>query len=714
MTSLFAELKRRNVYKVAFAYVVVGWVVLQVAEFLQPLLQLPQWTVSLALYIGIIGFPFALLFAWAFELTPDGLRLTEHVDKDASITAKTGKTLNRTIIALMGVAILLLVGERLYNTDPETAPDTDVAQATAEDGAPGQQSIAVLPFVNMSKDPDQEYFSDGISEELLNGLAKISELQVAARTSSFAFKGQNTDITEIGKQLKVGTVLEGSVRKAGNRVRITAQLINVDDGYHLWSETYDRELDDIFAIQDEISRAIVEALKVHLTDAELEVSTAQPVDVEAYNFFLLARHNQRLRTESALELAVTQYQQALDEAPDYAPAYVGQALAIHLLSSRNYGRRTHQETSVEAQKLLNRAFALQPDLPEAHAVQGLLYMDEYQLTRAESSLKKAISNGSHEGIVYAWLSNVQQGLGRNGDSTRALETAFRYDPLHPAIRNNVARDYAMRGQAGRAREMLTPGTSQYYVTSSTIEAVAGNFAASYEAMNTSVESADAGEQARLKFQRGWFTFYLLGELEGSSKDVPTTLGYAMTAVVNPAEGLASLETVAAPDRDDWYTWGVARGNLALGNEAETIDTLESFLHDREAVTGDFGGAIIGIDLVAMYACALTAQGRTDEARQLADKVIAFVKHDAESGGIPGYYSGAAATSNMVLDRPDEAVVALKQGWTHYMVSWLDLQRPCLDTLQDRTDFADLKDAIHTHTNRERARLGWPPLQVSSL
>ena len=271
MGRLIQELKRRNVIRVAVAYAVSAWLLIQVSDTVFPMLKLPEWTATFVAVLLIIGFPIALIFAWAYELTPEGIKLEKHVVRDESISHLTGRKLDFAVIATLVVALGYFAFDK-FVLDPsrdaelmQTTAEVVIEQAT-ETGKSGipDKSIAVLPFVNMSSDPEQEYFSDGISEELLNVLAKIPGLRVAARTSSFQFKGENRDIIDIGQQLNVALVLEGSVRKAGLQIRITAQLIDARNGFHLWSETYDRELENIFAVQDEISAAIVGALKEHL------------------------------------------------------------------------------------------------------------------------------------------------------------------------------------------------------------------------------------------------------------------------------------------------------------------------------------------------------------------------------------------------------------------------------------------------------------------
>ncbi len=267
MGSFWSELKRRNVVRVGIAYCAAGWVAIQIASVLFPLFGAPTWILKVVTTLVFLGFPLALVFAWAFELTPQGLKRTDDVPREVS-TPRTGRRLDFLIIGVLAVAVALFALDKFVWDTGSPAVRSRAGGASVEPApqASGgtRNSIAVLPFVNMSNDPEQEYFSDGIAEELLNALSRIKALKVAARTSAFSFKGKDVDLRDVGHKLNVATVLEGSVRKAGERLRITAQLIDVETGYHLWSETYDRELTDIFAIQDDITSRIVSALQVHL------------------------------------------------------------------------------------------------------------------------------------------------------------------------------------------------------------------------------------------------------------------------------------------------------------------------------------------------------------------------------------------------------------------------------------------------------------------
>ena len=305
--SFFAELKRRNVVRVGIAYVVIGWLLAQVAELAFDVISAPDWVLKSILVVLLLGLPLALFFAWAFELTPEGLMLEKHVDRSQSITKQTGRKLDFVIIGVLVVGIGFLLIDKFFLTESADYSDEIVAMES--------QSIAVLPFVNMSGDED--YFADGLSEELLNLLAKIPELKVAGRTSSFAFKGINRDLREVGDALDVTKVLEGSVRRSGERLRVTAQLVNVEDGFHIWSETYDRQMADIFDIQDDVAGKITDALQLHLTS-----SADRPAqNAEAYALYLEALPLQIRTAPEDMFHAQDLLDQAIALDPRFAKAY---------------------------------------------------------------------------------------------------------------------------------------------------------------------------------------------------------------------------------------------------------------------------------------------------------------------------------------------------------------------------------------------------------
>ena len=290
--SLFSELKRRNVLRVAVAYLAVAWLLIQIVETLFPVFGLSDALIRLVVILLAIGFPLTLIFSWLYELTPEGLKLERDVDRSRSVAHHTGKKLDRAIIVVLALSLGYFALDK-FVLDParDAIREESVAQQARSEAlveSYGDKSIAVLPFVNMSSDAEQEYFSDGISEELLNLLAKIPELRVISRSSSFSYKGKEVSIPIVAEQLNVAHILEGSVRKTGNRVRITAQLIEARSDTHLWSETYDRTLDDIFATQDEIAAEVVEQLKVTLLSND--APKVRQTDPAAYALFLQARH----------------------------------------------------------------------------------------------------------------------------------------------------------------------------------------------------------------------------------------------------------------------------------------------------------------------------------------------------------------------------------------------------------------------------------------
>lgn len=433
--NLWDELKRRNVVKVAVAYMISAWVLTQVASTLQPVMNLPEWATSFVVYALLIGFPVAMLFAWAFELTPDGVKKTAEVDADDSIVRNTGQKINYVIIG----ALVLLVGgmgvERFFFNEPEAVISGEVE---------GRVSIAVLPFADMSEAKDQGYFTDGISEELLNVLARVPNLKVAARTSSFAFKGKNQDIGDIAKLLKVDHVLEGSIRKSGNKVRITAQLIKADDGYHMWSDTYDRELDDIFAVQDEISAAILGAMKIHLLGEAETILVSTSSSTEAYEQFLYGRNLMVNRSRDDINAAVEYLKKSVLLDPDYAPAQAWLGLGYLLLenSGSTYGTLTKKESKDFAKPHVDRALKLEPKNAEALAIFGLSIMkDDVSFEEAAKYYEQALAINPNLTMAYVWLSQAYNGLKREDDSLLMLEKAYEVDPLSLLTGNNLANDY---------------------------------------------------------------------------------------------------------------------------------------------------------------------------------------------------------------------------------------------------------------------------------
>jgi TolB-like protein/Tfp pilus assembly protein PilF len=431
--SFFSELKRRNVFRVGIAYLIGAWLLAQIADLLIDNIGAPDWVMKTLFVVLALGFFIALFFAWAFELTPDGVKRESEVDRSQSIANVTGRKLDRSII------VILLLALGYFAWDKFSTPPLPVQhQAAAIEEAGIDKSIAVLPFVNMSADADNEYFSDGLSEELLNLLAKVDGLKVAARTSSFKFKKSEADISEIGEQLHVAHVLEGSVRKSGNQARITAQLIKVDDGFHMWSETYDRDLDNIFEVQDEIAKAIVDALKLPLLghDAKPLTSTTVTDNFAAYDLYLLGRHHARAFTEEGYRRANDYYLKALEIDPSFAAAYSGLADAYIFLA--DFGNLPMGEANQLARTAAEKALAIDPDSPEAHASMGLLLNNITQERVAETHFLKALQVNPNYVDAMLWYRTSLNAQLRVTEAMRITDRAMNTDPLSYSVRRAVA------------------------------------------------------------------------------------------------------------------------------------------------------------------------------------------------------------------------------------------------------------------------------------
>ena len=443
--SLFAELRRRNVFKASAAYLALGWVVVQITTTLVPALNLPSSLVPIVTWIGVIGFPFVIMFSWVYELTPEGLKRESEVDRSASITHVTGRRLDYIIIGLLVLAIGLFAFDRFgprrngsTTSNEASAPATVSTGSAAPAATPAasvtsDNSIAVLPFVDMSQGKDQEYFSDGISEELLNLLAKVTQLHVAARTSSFSFKGQNIEIPEIARRLHVAHVLEGSIRKAGDQVRITAQLIRAADGYHVWSETWDRKLDDIFKIQDEIAGKVVDELKVTLLGAAPKARTTDP---GAYALYLQAVQLGRQQTAEAFRQSDALFRKALAIDPRYAPAWAG--LAENLRREGDQALLPGKEGYAQSREAAMKALEIDPEYAPAHARLGwIVAFGDNDLAGGAKHFQRALALDPSDLDVLRSSATLLAYLGRLDEALALEEAIVRRDPVNVTALYNL-------------------------------------------------------------------------------------------------------------------------------------------------------------------------------------------------------------------------------------------------------------------------------------
>ena len=476
--SLFAELKRRNVFRVGAAYMVVAWLVIQVVETILPAFGFGDVVVRVVTIAFAIGLIPTLVFAWAFELTPEGLKKERDIDRSQSISPQTGKKLDRMIMMALALALGYFAFDKfLLEPQREAAlkeKSVEAVEQARQEGRSealvesyGDKSIAVLAFDDMSPERDQEYLSDGIAEELLNLLTRIPELRVISRSSAFSFKGKDLEIPEIARRLNVAHILEGSVRKAGNRVRITAQLIEARSDTHLWSETYDRTLDDVFAIQDEIAAAVVEQLRIELLGGALRVRETDP---EAYALYLQARYLGRLGTAEAWQESNDLYQQALAIDADYAAAWDG--LARNYANMKGIGLLQDEEGSDLARKALEKALAIDPDYAQAHAslAWGAAYFDN-DLRAAAQHLERALALDPTDLSILGGVAGMLFNLGRLDQSIAVNEYLNTRDPLNPSGHWNLCLGYQSVGRweasivSAKTTLRLSPGTAgaQYLI-----------------------------------------------------------------------------------------------------------------------------------------------------------------------------------------------------------------------------------------------------------
>jgi len=465
--SFFEELKRRNVVRVGIAYIIAAWLLLQLTDVLVELLELPDTAGKFVVLLLIIGFIPALIFAWAFEMTPEGIKREKDVDRSQSIANKTGRKLDYTIVGVLALALVYFVWESRFSEDMGSEPfsQENAVQTTGpgdekRDPAPVaaaavDPSIAVLPFADLSPQQDQGYFSDGISEELLNLLVRVDGLKVASRTSSFAYKGSKQSLAEIAGELGVDQVLEGSVRKADNRVRITAQLIDAKTDRHLWSETYDRDLVDIFAIQDEIANAIVEALRSELgilQDAPVISVKADTENLDAYELFLKARGFFLAREQ--LAESVSLFEQAVAIDPEFTRAWEGLAAVYSVVESWGMRGRDWDALALQA---ANRALELDPNLSTPWAVIGQLSTNDGDQITGLEHLTKAIELDPTNATHYLWRGMTLSELGFHQRSIVDLEKCLELDPAYGNCRLHLAVSRLLVGDADQATLLLQQG-----------------------------------------------------------------------------------------------------------------------------------------------------------------------------------------------------------------------------------------------------------------
>ncbi len=463
--SFFGELKRRNVVRVGVAYAVVAWIVAQVSQFMFESFGAPAWVLQVLVALLVLGLPIALVFSWAYELTPEGLRREKDIDRNQSITRTTGQRLNVIIVGALVLGVIVLLAERHVPRSEGAraipAARTDPA-SQADDRRSGQpeKSIAVLPFVAMSASQDDEFFADGLSEELLNVLSQVEGLKVAGRTSSFYYKGRNEDLRDIAEALGVANILEGSVRRSGDSLRVTAQLIEADTGFHLWSENFTRPHGDIFQIQDEISRQVAKSLEMHILGADTGAAPAAPANAEAQNHYLIAQAAIAQRSLPDTRRARDLYGKAAVLDPENPRYLAGFAMAV-ALQYWNFRDISADEAIYEAGTAIDKALALGEPSADTLAIAGLVEelkamtaSDPNAKERALDYYERAVDTDAGNIFALQWLASIYVDIHRNEEARNYFQQVVELDPLNTLALTGLANAYAGLGQYDAAREHL--------------------------------------------------------------------------------------------------------------------------------------------------------------------------------------------------------------------------------------------------------------------
>ena len=548
-TSFFAELKRRNVYKVAVAYAVVGWLLIQVATQVFPFFEIPNWGVRLTVLLIVAGFPIALVIAWAFELTPGGIKRTEEADR-----VYRGSSHGRTWIYVVISAGLLSAG--LFLLGRYTAPNENkIGNAPAK-------SIAVLPFENLSRDPDNAYFAEGIQDEILTRLAKVADLKVISHTSTQRYKSSPDNLPQIAKELGVANVLEGSVQKSQDQVRVNVQLINAATDAHLWAESFDRKLIDIFAVESEIAAKVADTLQAKLTGAEQHAISMQPTkNTEAYQLYLKGRYFWNKRTGPDLQKAIDYFKQAIKQDPSYALAYVGLGDSYILLSG--FGAAPPQDSFPLAEAAAKKALEIDDNLAEAHTTLGfILCVHHLNFAHSIREFERAIALNANYATAHHWFGDGP--LLAVGQFDRAIaegKRAAELDPLSVIITADLGADLLVARRYDEAIDQFHKAIDLdprfYYVHWNLAEALE---------MKGDLRGALREYKRAVELDDDPFVLALLGQ------------AYAKIGQRDEAlKILAQLPQIAAHRYVPSYSFALL--HMALGDKDKAIEWLERSYHD---------------------------------------------------------------------------------------------------------------------------------------
>ena len=623
--SFFTELKRRNVFRIGVAYVLFAWVFLQGADFALDLIGAPNWIIQTLSIVVASGLPIALIIAWAFELTPEGIKREKDIDRSQSITPKTGRKLDRVIIVVLAMAVTYLLLDKLVLQDLVEQPEAGSVAAEVDAPVPPGEgegaSVAVLPFVNMSGDAENEYFSDGLTETLLHMLSQIPELRVAARTSSFAFKGKNASIDEIAGALGVAHVLEGSVQKANDRVRVTAQLIRASDGFHVWSQNYTQPLEDIFAIQDEIATDVAGALGSSLLGAEqAEIHVVSTTNLSAYDSYLKGLEQQNIFSYGSLDNAENHFKQALARDPGFTDARL--ALARNYILKFSTGKIDSDEVHALSDPLISRVRDSEPGNPLARALELSLKLFNFDPSMSAAEVRAIVDELQDLLLVLPTdvlirvnvASTLQQYFNQGQQAIDVLQAGLMIDPLEPEYHRWLGRFYTRTGRLEEARASLlraielAPDNPNTYGTMADLEAELDNLPGTLDYMRQAIQVDPQDHELAGAMARDLYRLRL-----------PEEGDYWLSRVqaLAPGSGMArSLEVGRA----------AARGETEQAIELASAVITEQF-DDRQ---GAFGAVVF------YYADTMLREGRAEEAYDFLVSVRPEItQYDQITQGLPG-------------------------------------------------------------------------------
>ena len=551
-SSFFAELQRRNVYKVAVAYAIVGWLIVQIATQVFPFLEIPNWIVRLVIVLVAIGFPIALVIAWAFELTPEGIKRTEDAGPSVEGASK-GRTWIYVAVGGAAVSVGLFFIGRYTGQHSTSGAGTELSA----------KSIAVLPFDNLSRDPDNAFFAEGVQDEILTRLAKVADMKVIARTSTQKFKSAPENLPDIAKQLGVMNILEGSVQKANDQVRVNVQLINALTNTHLWAEIYDRKLTDIFAVESDIAKTIADTLQAKLTGSEKQLMASQPTtDTTANEFYHKGRSLWEKRTGDNIPKAIEFYEQAIARDPNYALAYAGLANAYVLLPFYTGGARRN-DSLARAKEAALKALQLDPNVAEAHVALGKLNFFHMDLAGSMREYQRALELNPNYATAHQWFGNDSLvSYGRFDEAIAEGKRAVELDPLSPVINADLGVTFYLARRYDDAIQQLRKTL-----------AIDPTFFYAHYNLGVALQLKGNLSAAISEYEKAW-------QLSGDSL-VMALLGAAKGLAGDKSaaeQALKNLQTAQIQEADEYSR---ALLFLSLNNKEEALRSIERAVADRD-------------------------------------------------------------------------------------------------------------------------------------